>query len=48
MKALKLIAMMMITKHYPPQGYKNAYYKNDPNYKDRKKKGFFGDFFDFD
>ena len=34
---------------YPPQqGYKDPYYKNDPHYKHRKKKGFFGDFFDFD
>lgn len=35
-------------KQYPTQGYKDPYYKNDPHYKHRKKKGFFGDFFDFD
>ncbi len=39
---------------YPPQQqqqggyYKDPYYKNDPNYKGKKRKGFFGDFFDFD
>ena len=31
-------------KHYPPQG--GQY--NDPHYKHKKKKGFLGDFFDFD
>ena len=35
---------------YPPQGgqYKDPYYKHDPHYKHKKKKGFLGDFFDFD
>lgn len=32
-------------KHYPSQG--SGHY-NDPHYKHRKKKGFLGDFFDFD
>ena len=32
-------------KHYPQQG--GGYY-NDPHYKHKKKKGFLGDFFDFD
>lgn len=31
-------------KQYPPQG---GHY-NDPHYKHKKKKGFLGDFFDFD
>ncbi|HVF80844.1 MAG TPA: zf-TFIIB domain-containing protein [Flavisolibacter sp.] len=31
-------------KQYPQQG---SHY-NDPNYKHKKKKGFLGDFFDFD
>ena len=31
-------------KQYPQQGG----YSNDPHYKHRKKKGFLGDFFDFD
>ena len=37
-------------KHYPPQGgtHNDPYYKNDPRYKHKKKKGFLGDFFDFD
>ena len=37
-------------KQYPPQGgsYHDPYYKNDPHYKQKKKKGFLGDFFDFD
>ncbi len=37
-------------KSYPPQSgtYNDTYYKNDPHYKHRKKKGFLGDLFDFD
>ncbi|MGZ5286508.1 MAG: TFIIB-type zinc ribbon-containing protein [Flavisolibacter sp.] len=35
---------------YPQQGgqYKDPHYKHDPHYKGKKKKGFFGDFFEFD
>ena len=33
-------------KHYPPQQHGGQYH--DPYYKHKKKKGFLGDFFDFD
>lgn len=32
-------------KYYPPQ---QGGYHNDPHYRHKKKKGFLGDFFDFD
>jgi uncharacterized protein len=37
-------------QNYPPQSgqYNDPRYKHDPYYKHKKKKGFFGDFFDFD
>jgi len=35
---------------YPPQqqGYDKGYQRHDPYYHKKKKKGFLGDFFDFD
>ncbi len=38
------------SNQYPQQGghYKDPHFKNDPYYKGKKRKGFFGDFFDFD
>jgi Zn-finger nucleic acid-binding protein len=37
-------------KQYPQQGgqYNDPHQKYDPHYKHKKKKGFLGDFFDFD
>ena len=38
-------------KYYPPQGGQSGQYGGqyrDPHYKHKKKKGFLGDFFDFD
>jgi len=36
-------------KRYPSQdNYQDPYYKNDPKYRQKKRKGFLGDLFDFD
>ena len=36
------------TGHYPDDKYKQQNHYNDPYYKQKKKKGFLSDFFDFD
>ena len=36
------------TGHYPDEGYRQQNHYNDQYYKQKKKKGFLSDFFDFD
>jgi Zn-finger nucleic acid-binding protein len=36
------------TGHYPDDGYRRENYYNSDYYKQKKKKGFLSDFFDFD